>query len=299
MDATQLRYFSMVCQEGSYARAAEKLFISPQGLSKAIHKLESELDVTLFESTGSGLSLTSYGILLLQHAASYLQSHQQILNELDVMKHNADRELTIGVKAGFAEGLGEDFMMNFILSNPEIHVQLRSFPMPALHEAMKKPERSVWILPGPYDPTRYESIYEHSERLFLIVGESHQLAGRSSVSVHEIAQYPRIELAHDIGQKLPMEQALLGQSCREADYLVDIADDRLTMKLVQSGQAISLNSGWHYKQYPGIHRIDFSDLNVVIKANVLIRRDAAPTTALACFRNYVGAWRREHPETVV
>ena len=168
MDATQLGYFDAVCQEGSYAKAAERLFISPQGLSKAIHKLEAELGVPLFESTGSGISLTPYGQLLRRRSASYLQAHQQILNELDVMKRNADRELTIGVKAGFTEGLGENFLLNFILEHPEIHVQLRSFSMPALHEAMKRPERSVWILPGPYDMTLYESIYEHRERLSLI-----------------------------------------------------------------------------------------------------------------------------------
>ena len=43
MDAVQLQYFKAVCETGSYSRAAEQLYISPQGISKAIHKLEDEL----------------------------------------------------------------------------------------------------------------------------------------------------------------------------------------------------------------------------------------------------------------
>ncbi len=296
MDATQLGYFDAVCREGSYAKAAEKLYISPQGLSKAIHKLEAELGVSLFESTGSSLSLTEYGRLLRKHSTSYLNAHQQILNELDVMKRRAEHELTIGVKAGFTDGLGENFLFRFIEQHSEINVRLRAFPLPALHEAMKKPERSVWILPGPYDASLYESIYEHREKMFLIVGRGHPLYERESVSVRELAAYPRIALPHDIGQKYPVEQAMAGQADCEPNYLLDIADRELTMNLVRKGLAISFNSGWYYKRYEGIRRLELEDLDVTVKANVLVRRDAPQTPALQAFRQYVADWRKHHPE---
>ncbi|NCC69383.1 MAG: LysR family transcriptional regulator [Clostridia bacterium] len=55
MDSRQLLYFKAVCDEGGFTKAAEKLFISPQGISKAIHKLEDELGVPLFETTPLGV----------------------------------------------------------------------------------------------------------------------------------------------------------------------------------------------------------------------------------------------------
>lgn len=43
MDNRQLLYFKTVCDEGGFTKAAEKLYISPQGINKAIHRLEDEL----------------------------------------------------------------------------------------------------------------------------------------------------------------------------------------------------------------------------------------------------------------
>ena len=43
MDIRQLKYLSAVVNYGDYQLAARSLFISPQGLSKAIRQLENEL----------------------------------------------------------------------------------------------------------------------------------------------------------------------------------------------------------------------------------------------------------------
>ena len=50
MDIKDLKCFAAVYEERSINRAAGgKLFITSQGLGKVIHKLEEELDITLFE----------------------------------------------------------------------------------------------------------------------------------------------------------------------------------------------------------------------------------------------------------
>jgi len=47
----QLRAFRLVAQHGSFARAAEALFITPSGLSVLIRELESHLGFRLFNRT--------------------------------------------------------------------------------------------------------------------------------------------------------------------------------------------------------------------------------------------------------
>lgn len=49
MDIRQLKYLSAVVNYGDYQLAARSLFISPQGLSKAIRQLENELGLALME----------------------------------------------------------------------------------------------------------------------------------------------------------------------------------------------------------------------------------------------------------
>lgn len=296
MDATQLGYFMAVLREGSYAQAAKKLFISPQGLSKAIHTLEGELGVNLFETTGTGLALTEYGRALQAHCQPYLREHQRIFNEMESLRRKSDQWLGIGIKSGFSDGLGRNFLLDFILDHPELQVSLRSFPIPGLREAMKAPERSVWMIPGQYDPTLFESIYERREKLFLIVGESHPLADRGAISVKELAGHPLVALPHDIGQQQIVDRVLEEHLLETPKYLLDIADRDFTMRLVQSGKAASFNSGWAYQNYPGIRRVEFTDLDVVVRANVLVRRDAVDSTALRAFRAYVAEFARTQGE---
>ena len=49
MNLYQLRYFTTLAQEEHYTKAALKLHITQPSLTHAIHLLEDELDVALFE----------------------------------------------------------------------------------------------------------------------------------------------------------------------------------------------------------------------------------------------------------
>ena len=49
MNVKDLKSFEAVYEERGINQAAQKLFITPQGLSRNIKMLESELDTVLFE----------------------------------------------------------------------------------------------------------------------------------------------------------------------------------------------------------------------------------------------------------
>ena len=66
MNLYQLRYFTTLAQEEHYTKAALKLHITQPSLTHAIHLLEDELDVALFEKKGRNVVLTKYGKLFLK-----------------------------------------------------------------------------------------------------------------------------------------------------------------------------------------------------------------------------------------
>ena len=55
MDTKDLRCFRLVYEERSINQAARHLFITPQGLSRIISRLESELHTCIFKRTSSGM----------------------------------------------------------------------------------------------------------------------------------------------------------------------------------------------------------------------------------------------------
>ena len=54
MNTKELQYFMKVCEEQSINKAAGKLFITQQGLSRVIANLEKNLNVKLLESNARG-----------------------------------------------------------------------------------------------------------------------------------------------------------------------------------------------------------------------------------------------------
>jgi len=63
-----LHYFWMVANEGSIARASERLHLTPQTISGQLSHLENILGVELFARVGRNLKLTDIGQLVLNYA---------------------------------------------------------------------------------------------------------------------------------------------------------------------------------------------------------------------------------------
>ena len=64
----QLDTFIIVAEQGSFSKAAEKLYITPTAVMKQINALEAHLGFPLFSRTNHGLSLTAAGESFLQDA---------------------------------------------------------------------------------------------------------------------------------------------------------------------------------------------------------------------------------------
>lgn len=82
MEMFELKYFLAVAQVQNVTRAAERIHVSPGSLSKAIARLEEELQTPLFFKSGRGIRLTPEGALLKKKAAQILQLEEDVRLEL-------------------------------------------------------------------------------------------------------------------------------------------------------------------------------------------------------------------------
>ena len=74
MDLNKLRYFLVVAETEHVTRAANMLGISQPALTRAIHRLEEEMGVTLMMGEGRNIRLTEEGLFLKQHAAQAMRT---------------------------------------------------------------------------------------------------------------------------------------------------------------------------------------------------------------------------------
>lgn len=82
MNLQQLYYFKRLSETKNFTIAAELEAVTQPALSKAISKLESELDVNLFERYGRNVELTSQGNTFLKHVIIALKEIETGTNEL-------------------------------------------------------------------------------------------------------------------------------------------------------------------------------------------------------------------------
>lgn len=62
MNTEHMRYYIATVEEGSYAAASRMLYISPEGISKAIRTLEKDYGLTLIEKDGRNIRPTRAGL---------------------------------------------------------------------------------------------------------------------------------------------------------------------------------------------------------------------------------------------
>ena len=86
----QLRAFLAVADQGSANRAGIALFRAQSAVSRSIHKLESELGVTLFERRARGMLMTEYGRALLVRARRVHAEMQSARAELAALAQKGD-----------------------------------------------------------------------------------------------------------------------------------------------------------------------------------------------------------------
>lgn len=109
MEIRQLEYFYYVCRTGSFTLASKQLYITQQGLSKAIAQLEEELGVELFERTPNAIRLTDAGRLFLEHSKKVLTSVEIAKRQVQGFSEAARQKVYIG----FMKGTFEFFPQNF------------------------------------------------------------------------------------------------------------------------------------------------------------------------------------------
>lgn len=73
MTLQQLKYVTTVAETETITEAAKRLFISQPSLTKAIHELEKEMTVQIFNRTNKGISLTKEGEDFLGYARQVLE----------------------------------------------------------------------------------------------------------------------------------------------------------------------------------------------------------------------------------
>ncbi|RDK00781.1 LysR family transcriptional regulator [Paraburkholderia lacunae] len=124
--------FLAVANEGSFARAGDRLGIGRSSVSRNVQKLEAQLDARLFLRTTRSTSLTREGELFYENCQPGIERIAQALEDMRELRNGPARgHLRIGSTPGFGRKIVAPLLRGFHTQYPEIALELLLNDLPA------------------------------------------------------------------------------------------------------------------------------------------------------------------------
>ena len=124
MDLKQLRYFTLVANTGSIARASAHLGIAAPAISRSIAALETELNCRLFDRDGRGMRLTKTGERLNERAGGILREVELTRQEIAADGHHLTGEIVIGATPAVMALIGQALIERVEAEAPSVRPRL-------------------------------------------------------------------------------------------------------------------------------------------------------------------------------
>jgi DNA-binding transcriptional LysR family regulator len=182
MELRALRYFVTVAEELHFGRAAERLNIVQPAVSQQIARLERELGTRLLDRSPRAVALTDAGERVLAAARDTLAAADRV--------HQAAGRPARAVRIGTAPGLtarlerGIDALREH---NAHFEVILVNLPTIRRFEALRRGELDLALARGPITAPGLRVHPAWSEPLHAVVSTRHPAAGRTTVTLVDLA----------------------------------------------------------------------------------------------------------------
>ena len=198
MTFQQLKYVITVAETGTITEAAGKLYVSQPSLTKAIHELEKEMNIVIFNRTNKGISLSSEGDEFLGYARQVLDQ-AAILEDKYKGGHGGKKKFCVSTQHySFAVNAFVDLIKQY--GQDEYDFSLRETQTYEIIEDVARMRSEIGILfLNDFNEVVMDKILKSHDLEFhllfiakphVFISRNHPLAGREIITNEELEQYP-------------------------------------------------------------------------------------------------------------
>ncbi len=238
MDMNIQKYMALIktVEYGSFTRAAEALSYSQSGISRMIHDLEKEWNVTLLERGRAGVRLTSDGLKLLPYAKNVCTEYMKLQMQVDELNGLQSGLIRIGTFSSVATHWLPNIIKEFQKDFPNIDYELLLGDYTEIEEWILEGRVDCGFLRLPAHPD-LETVFLEQDRLLVILPESHPLANCGRFPVPALCDDPFMLL--EKGAKAEISEIF--ERCGLTPKVhFTTWDDYAIMSMVESGLGISI-----------------------------------------------------------
>jgi DNA-binding transcriptional LysR family regulator len=244
MEIFELRYFLGVARFENIHRASEKLNVSPGSLSKAITRLEEELQIKLFHREGRNIKLTDQGRHLQKRASEIVRLEESA--KIEVSGHLGTIQVVIAGPEILLSKMGVDLGQKIRKLFPLARIEFQATNDEDALELVNLGEAHLAIVTADIPAQKKLTAKTLEETKFqTYVGATHPLykaaKAKKTIPVDEVLKYSFVSPSNPLLGKVGAKQSLDGwrddQFPRKVDYLTSSL--KLLEELIVGGHAIA------------------------------------------------------------
>lgn len=198
MTLQQLKYVVAVAEAGTITEAADRLYISQPSLTNAIHELEKEMHIQIFNRTNKGISLSKEGESFLGYARQVLEQ-AAVLEDKYKGSSGGKKQFCVSTQHySFAVNAFVDLIKEY--GQEEYDFSLRETQTYEIIEDVARMRSEIGILfLNSFNETVIRKILKANDLEFhplfiaephVFISRKHPLAGRAVITNEELEPYP-------------------------------------------------------------------------------------------------------------
>ena len=234
MTLQQLKYVVTVAETGTITEAAGKLYISQPSLTNAIHELEREMQIVIFNRTNKGISLSKEGDIFLGYARQVLEQ-AEILEDKYKGEGSGKKQFCVSTQHySFAVNAFVDLIKKY--GQEEYDFSLRETQTYEIIEDVAKMRSEIGILfLNDFNETVLRKILKTNDLEFhelfvakphVFISRKHPLADRQVITNQELEAYPYLSFEQGEHNSFYFSEEIFSTSERKKNIRVR---DRATL----------------------------------------------------------------------
>lgn len=234
MTLQQLRYVIAVAETGTITEAANRLYISQPSLTNAIHELEKEMNVVIFNRTNKGITLSKEGEDFLGYARQVLEQ-AAILEDRYKGSGGGKKQFCVSTQHySFAVNAFVDLIQTY--GQEEYDFSLRETQTYEIIEDVAKMKSEIGILfQNDFNEAVISKLLRSHDLEFhllfvakphVFISRKHPLAGKNVITNEELEQYPYLSFEQGEHNSFYFSEEIFSASERKKNIRVR---DRATL----------------------------------------------------------------------
>jgi len=228
---------------GSFAKAGDKLHLSPPAVFAQVQRLEGELGEKLYERSGRKLVLTPAGRMMIEYCRRLLVVHDEALDAVKELRGSQAGSLYLGCGPHISVSIVPHLLRAFVQQQPNVELRLITGNDHILFEDLAAGKVDVILMNLPVDPGDLVQDPLWRYELVFVVPPNDPAARRGSAAAAELAHRPFI-----LYQRAHVIEKAIREFCATAGFEPKVVmqnDQADSIKeLVKLGLGISLLPLW-------------------------------------------------------